>query len=128
MQHRKLYRFAFQLIRALVSSVGDNTRSITNSGELCELWHKRMAHLHHGAFSILRQITTGVSNFSIEHCDVCRGCAMGKYTKAHFPARDNNTSGILDLVHSDVSGKMSHDSLRGYEYYVIFIDDFSKET
>ena len=53
---------------------------------------------------------------------------MGKYRKAPFPARDSNTSGTLDLVHLDVGGRMSHVSLRGYEYYVIFIDDFSKKT
>ena len=53
---------------------------------------------------------------------------MGKYKKTPFPARDNNTTGILDLIHSDVSGRMSHVSLRGYEYYVFFIDDFSGKT
>ena len=53
---------------------------------------------------------------------------MGKYRKAPFPARDNNTSGILDLVHTDLSGRMSHVSLRGYEYYVLFIDDFLQEN
>ena len=39
---------------------------------------------------------------------------MGKNRKSPFPARDNNISGILDLVHTDVSGRMSHVSLRGY--------------
>ena len=53
---------------------------------------------------------------------------MGKYRKAPFPARDSSTSSILDLVHTDVSGRMSHVSLRGYEYYVVFIDDFSRKT
>ena len=73
-----------------------------------------MAHLHHGALPILRQITTGVPEFSLEHYDVCRGCTMGKYRKTLFSARDSGTSGILDLVHTDVSGRMSHVSLRGY--------------
>ena len=35
---------------------------------------------------------------------------------------------IFDLVHSDVSGRMSHVSLSGYEYYVIFIGDYSRKT
>lgn len=52
----------------------------------------------------------------------------GEVQKAPFPARDSNTTGILDLVHSNVNGRMSHVSLRGYEYYVIFIDDFSRKT
>ena len=53
---------------------------------------------------------------------------MGKYRKAPFPARDSSTTGILDLVHTDVSGRMSHVSLRGYEYYVLFIDDFPRKS
>ena len=83
--------------------------------------------MHYGSLPTLIQITTGVLEFSSDRCDVCRGCAMGKYGKSPFPARDNNTSSILDLVHSNVSGRMSHVSLRGYEYYVIFIDDFSRK-
>ena len=53
---------------------------------------------------------------------------MGKYRKTPFPTRDSSTSGILDLVHTDVSGRMSHVSLKGYEYYVVFIDDFPRKT
>ena len=52
----------------------------------------------------------------------------GEVQKGTFPTRDINAIGILDLVHSNVSGRMSHVSLRGYEYYVIFIDDFSRKT
>ena len=127
-RHGKLYKFTSQPVGALVSSVEDSTQTTSNSRDLCELWHRRMAHLHHGALPILRQITTGVLKFSTEHYDVCRGCAMGKYRKTHFPTRDNSTTGILDLVHTDVSSRMSHVSLRGYEYYVLFIDDFSREN
>jgi hypothetical protein len=78
-RHGKLYRFAFQSVGALVSSVEDSTQSTSDNKDLCELWHRRMAHLHHGALPILRQITTGVEEFSKKHYDVCRGCAMGKY-------------------------------------------------
>ena len=53
---------------------------------------------------------------------------MGKYARAPFPARDNRATCILNLVHTDVSGRMSHVSLSGYEYYVIFIDDYSRKT
>ena len=78
-RHRRLYRFAFQPLRALMSSVNDGT---PDSKDLCELWHRRMAHLHHGALRILHEIVIGVPKFSIEHDEVCRGCAMGKYVKA----------------------------------------------
>ena len=88
-RHGKLYKILFQPTGALVSSVSVSTHSSTSYRKLCELWHGRMAHLHHGALRILREITIGVPNFSIEHYDVCKGCAMGKYTKSPFPTRDN---------------------------------------
>jgi transposase InsO family protein len=119
-RQEKLYRMIFQAVGALTCS--------TSSRDLCEIWHRRMGHLHHGALRILRDITTGLPDFSIEQYDVCRGCAMGKYAKAPFPASDNRSAGILDLIHSDVSGRMSSPSLSGYLYYVLFIDDYSRKT
>ena len=119
-RQEKLYRMIFQAVGALTCS--------TSSRDLCEIWHRRMGHLHHGALRILRDITTGLPDFSIEQYDVCRGCAMGKYAKAPFPASDSRSAEILDLIHSDVSGRMSSPSLSGYLYYVLFIDDYSRKT
>ena len=69
-----------------------------------------------------------VLEVSTEHDDVCKGCVLGKFVKASFPRSDNRSKGVLDLVHSDVCGPMSMKSLRGYEYYVTFIDGFSWKT
>jgi hypothetical protein len=101
---------------------------MTSSRDLCELWHRRMGHLHHGDLRIVREITIGISEFSIEHDDVCRGCDLGKYTKAPFPGQDSRTIGIIGLTHSDVPGRMSSPSLKGHECYVLFIDDHSRKT
>ena len=49
-QSRYVYRLHFESAKALVSS--NNSQG--------ELWHRRMAHLHHGAFRHLRQAITGV--------------------------------------------------------------------
>ena len=84
--------------------------------------------MHHGALRLLREITTRVPNFSVDHYEVCRGCALGKYTKFPFPASNNISICILDLIHTAVSGRMSHVSLCGYQYYVIFIDEYSRRT
>jgi hypothetical protein len=90
--------------------------SSDSSEQLCELWHRRMAHLHHGALGGLREVVTEVPQISIEHQDVCRGCALGKFAKASFPSSDSRSAGILDLVHTDVCGPMSRKSLSGCEY------------
>jgi hypothetical protein len=87
-----------------------------------------MGHLHHGALGGLREIVTGVPQISIEHQDVCRGCVLGKFAKALFPSSDSRSARILDLVHTDVCGPMSRKSLSGCEYYLTFIDDYSRKT
>jgi transposase InsO family protein len=117
-RREKLYRLQFEPARALVS----------NACDMAELWHRRMVHLHHGALKVLKEIVTGLPDFSTKHHEVCKGCAMGKYTKTTFPNSDSRTGGILDLIHSDVCGPMSSISLSGYEYYVTFIDDHSRKT
>ena len=86
-----------------------------------------MGHMYHGALRTLREVTPGVPDFSSDHIDTCRGCAMGKFAKSPFPSSERST-GILDLIHTDVSSQMSHVSLNGYEYYVLFIDDHSRKT
>jgi hypothetical protein len=98
-RHDKLYKVMFQPTRALFHS--------TNRSDLCELCHRRMAHLHHGSLRVLRDIVTGVPDFSTEHQELCNGYALGKYTKTTFPSINNRESGILDLIHSYVCVSMS---------------------
>ena len=109
----KLYRLDFHSISALMSS--DSSES-----HWFELWQRRMAHLHHGALRLLREIVTGLPQFGTEHQKVCRGCALGKYTKTSFLSSEHRASGVLDLVHSDVCGAMSTISLSGHEYCVVY--------
>jgi hypothetical protein len=113
-----LYRLQGKPIQALVH----------DSDNLCELWHRRMGHLHYRALSILREIVTGLPEFSVEQQGICRGCALGKNVKDAFPSSESKSKGILDLIHSDVCGPMSVASVQGSSYYVTFIDDFSRKT
>ena len=64
-----------------------------------------MAHVHHPALRILREIVTGVPEFNTEHSEVCKGCALGKYVKTTFPSGDDGSSGAFDLIHSDLCGR-----------------------
>ena len=54
----KIYRLSFQLHHALAHD------SSSDCSDLCELWHRRMAHLHHPALKILREIVTNVTKFN----------------------------------------------------------------
>ena len=45
-----------------------------------------------------------------------------------FPSGATRAKEILELIHSDVFGPVPIPSLGGSLYYVIFIDDFSRNT
>jgi hypothetical protein len=59
---------------------------------------------------------------------VWRGCELGKNAKDIFPRSKSSSKGILDIIHSYVSGIMSVEFVHGSSYYVKFIDDFSGKT
>jgi hypothetical protein len=113
-----LYRLQGQPVHALLHT----------SESLCNLWHRRMGHLHHRALPLLRQMVTELPAFSMDQQGVCKGCALGKNDKAAFHSSETRYKGILDLIHSNVGAPMPVASVKGASYYVNFIDDFSRKT
>jgi hypothetical protein len=53
---------------------------------------------------------------------------LGKFTKTSFHSSDTRSARILDLVHTDVCEPMTQKSLSSCEYYLTFIDDYSRKT
>jgi hypothetical protein len=117
-REEKVYRLQVQPGRALASFTTD----------IGELWHRRMAHIHFGALGHLREAVTGLPKITAERHDPCKGCALGKYAQKPFPSSEHRSKGVLDLIHSDVCGSMSVESVSGSRYFVLFIDDYSRKT
>jgi transposase InsO family protein len=67
-----------------------------------------------------------VRTLSIRRC--AEGVLLGSTPRLSFPSSDSRSTGVLDLIHTDVCGPMSRVSLGGCEYYVTFIDDHSRKT
>ncbi len=92
-----------------------------------ELWHRRYGHLNTASLKEL------ASNELVEEFDyqttketpLCESCCKGKQHKNPFPQSSDRSASAkpLDLIHSDVCGKMSSKSLSKAEYFVTFIDD-----
>ena len=93
-----------------------------------KIWHRRLAHVHYRALPIASKAIEGLPEFQAKHDGVCKGCAKGKNTKKTFPSSERKAKGILEIIHSDVCGPMSSNSLSGYAYYVSFIDFFYRKT
>ncbi|KAK9018647.1 hypothetical protein V6N11_001617 [Hibiscus sabdariffa] len=49
-----------------------------------------------------------------------------KMTKAPFSGKGERASDLLGLIHSDVCGPMNTQARGGFQYFITFIDDFSR--
>ena len=107
-----------------------NTNSVFTTCTIspCELWHRILAHVNYKALPIVRKVVIGLPEIQINNEGVCKVFAQGKNNKNPFPSSNSIEKGILETIHSDGYGTMSTTSLRGYVYYVSFIDDYSHNT
>ena len=60
--------------------------------------------------------------------EICESCIGGKQCKSSFSLSTTQTSEPLELVHSDLCGKMGKKSLGGAEYFLTFLDDKTHYT
>ena len=54
-------------------------------------------------------------------------CQLWKHTRVSFPRRlDQRTKSPFELIHTDVCGPSRTESTLGFQYFVTFIDDYSR--
>jgi len=91
------------------------------------LWHPRTMHHHlHGLDRAIRdKLVTGITLESRVCPDpICEPCLAGKMHAHPFSSTGTITTGILDLIHSDLV-QMPTASMSGYRYFIAFHDDAS---
>ena len=96
-----------------------------------ELWHRRYGHLGIQSIKMLvrEDMVNGLTCDMTKDISVCEPCAEGKHHREKFPTSGGKRSNLLlGLVHSDVCGKMSTQSLGGCEYFLTLIDDKTRYT
>jgi len=96
-----------------------------------QLWHERMGHLN--ARDLMNLVknkrATGIHIKEESKAPICETCIQGKLTSTPFEkGNQQRSSNLLEIVHSDVCGPMSIESLGGSRYMVSFIDDYSRWT
>jgi hypothetical protein len=69
----------------------------------------------------------GMSNCTLDF-DFYEHCINGTQNRVKFLSGATRAKGILELIHSDVFGPVPVPSLGKSVYYVLFIDDFSRNT
>ncbi|RVW97054.1 Retrovirus-related Pol polyprotein from transposon RE1 [Vitis vinifera] len=87
------------------------------------LIHSRLGHPSLSKFQKM------VPRFSTLSSLACELCQLRKHTRVSFPKRLNNRAkSPFELVHIDVWGLCRTASTLGFQYFVTFIDDYSRCT
>lgn len=89
------------------------------------LWHERLGHIHKRAISglVKRDLVKGVKVKNAEEF-FCEVCQLGKLHKLPFNQVKDKVDRLPgELIHSDVCGPMSTQSLGGARFFVLFTDD-----
>ena len=84
------------------------------------------AHLGHTSSSQVQQLAFRglLGSVSIENFD-CVSCQLEKQPILPFNTSKSISIDIFDFIHSDVWGPSSISSIDGFQYFVVFVDDYS---
>ena len=96
------------------------------------LWHNRFGHLGYDNVSklIKGKMVEGMNcDVQVKPKTVCEPCIMGKQHRIPYPKGVSTcATEAFEVVHSDVCGPMSVSSFGGSQYFVTFIDDYTRYT
>ena len=101
------------------------------------MWHHRLRHPSNKVLSIT---LSSVDSTTLSSVDVscilpigdfvthCKHCLNGKMHQFSFDKYDFKACKTLELIHFDVWGPTPITSINDFQYYVLFVDGYSKFT
>jgi len=114
-----LYKVA---LRVVVPQNAVEVNVLSNEATL-QLYHERMGHQNKRHIKDVVQ-----EEFDIEvdvNNKMCEACMYGKAHRLKFSTRERATT-PGELIHADVCGPFEMPSAKGYRYFVLFKDDFTR--
>lgn len=109
-------------IKAVIS---DTCNLVQNDKSNMKIWHERLGHINIQNIRNMSAENT-VEGLNFDNNDkadfVCEACAYGKQCRFRFHKSVRGELQPGDLVYSDVCGPMSHTSVQGARYFVLFKD------
>jgi hypothetical protein len=90
-----------------------------------DLWHFRLGHLSTSKLNLLHTL---VPSISADSNNVCNVCPMAKQRHLPFPISNIVSHKPFDLVHVDIWGPFSVQSINGSRFFFTIVDDFSRYT
>jgi hypothetical protein len=94
------------------------------------LWHRRMAHLHYQTLYTMnvKGLTIGLLKIMKVTKILCRLHGKEAILKVDPTKVQSRARSVLQLIHTNFYGPFSIPSLFRSKYFIIFVDDFSRNT
>ncbi|RVW33465.1 Retrovirus-related Pol polyprotein from transposon RE2 [Vitis vinifera] len=109
--------------QGLYHLTSDSSPAVCISTDAPLLIHNRLGHPSLSKFQKM------VHRFSTLSSLPCESCQLGKHTRVSFPkCLNNRAKSLFEFVHTDVWGPCRTASTLGFQYFVTFIDDYSRCT
>ena len=103
----------------------DAKRCKVNNDSATYLWHCRLVHV--GVKRMKKLHKDGFSeSLGYESFDTCEPCLLCKMTKTPFSGTMEQTTDLLEIIHTDVCSPMSVEARDGYRYFLTFTDELSR--
>lgn len=113
-----LYHMLFKTVISLEANV--------SSKNDLKMWHERTGHVN------LKTLSELSKKGLIEKLDMsdkadffCEGCQYGKQHRFSFSTKNYKATVPGELIHSDICGPMSTESVGGANYFILLKDDYS---
>ena len=88
------------------------------------LWHARLGHIGQDRLNRLARAGLLGSLAKVE-LPTCEHCLVGKATRLPF-GKAKRAISPLQLIHSDICGPLNMRARHGADYFITFIDDFTR--
>jgi len=91
------------------------------------IWHHRLGHPSSIALKKLVSVIPSLKSVSpgVFHCSIC---PLAKQKRLAYVSHNNIEKNPFDLVHLDVWGPFSVESVEGYKYFLTLVDDCTRVT
>jgi hypothetical protein len=120
----------------MVKLAGDEVQSVhtamaAKEGASPDLWHQCLSHLNHNTVKMLlmKGLVEGLAVNDNSPPHFCKACVKGKSHRHPFPVgQATHAKCHLELIHSNICGEITPNTVSGYKYFISFIDDYSCYT
>ncbi|KAL0537600.1 hypothetical protein IC582_026583 [Cucumis melo] len=106
-------------------SMNSNASSLAYIVESADLWHCRLGHVNFASIRKLKDLRLIDTSKSHEY-GKCPVCVESKFFKKPFKPVESRSTDLLELIHSDLVDFKDTTNRGGKNYYVSFVDDFSR--